>query len=583
MTGNRPVLLLVALLAMLIMAGCDEADTTDNGDTMIDNIMAGLGEQECPAQEWPMAEPDYTSKVTRDFTAFDDGLARFTPERAAELDAVLTTATIPKIQGLLESGNLTSEELVTYYVDRIKRYDVDKLNSVMTLNQQAPATAAALDAERAENGSRGPLHGIPVLLKDNIATADMLTTAGAYALRNWQPERDAFLVSQLRDAGAIILGKTNLSEFANYTDPCTPNGFSTLGGQTQNVQGPFDPLGSSSGSAVAAAANFAAATVGTETQGSLIAPADVNGVFTLKTSRGLVSRDHIVPLLEAQDVPGPMARNATDLAVMLTAMAGSDTNDPVTAELASLDGTNYLTFASPEAAAGLRVGVPTFLPESADTQAALFESLGLEYTDEARQQFIDSFAEQNRTTSDPMAAALEQAGLQVVRVDAVAAGNIPGGDLNAVLPYGFRTDFDAFMQTLGANAPIGSLAEVAALNAEDPANRVPYGQRYITGAVESEMTAAEFEEAVATNRSSARDALEAVLKDNEIDVLFFQSGQAYAPAGLPALSVPTGLNEDGEADSIHLIAAYGGEGALITAAYALEQAGAERPIPTLGE
>ncbi|MEZ4519622.1 MAG: amidase family protein [Chloroflexota bacterium] len=146
----------------------------------------------------------------------------------------------------MTTRKLTSVELVTYYVDRIRRYDIGKLNAIMTLNPQALATAAVLDDERANGLMRGPLHGIPVLLKDNIATADMPTTAGVFALRNWQPDHDAFLTARLREAGAIVLGKTNLSEFANYTDPNTPNGFSTLGGQTQNPHGPFDPLGSSS-------------------------------------------------------------------------------------------------------------------------------------------------------------------------------------------------------------------------------------------------------------------------------------------------------------------------------------------------
>ena len=168
---------------------------------------------------------------------------------AAEIDALLAGKSIPEIQALLDSGDLTSVELVTYYVDRIQRYDVDRLNSVIELNPQVLADAAAADAARSEGNVLGALHGIPVLLKDNIATGGGLhTTAGAYALKDWQPARDAFLVQQLRDAGAVIFGKANLSEWANYMDPCMPSGFSVVGGQTRNPYGPHETYGSSSGS-----------------------------------------------------------------------------------------------------------------------------------------------------------------------------------------------------------------------------------------------------------------------------------------------------------------------------------------------
>ncbi|MCA9968378.1 MAG: hypothetical protein KC423_29235, partial [Anaerolineales bacterium] len=199
---------------------------------------------------------------------FADALAGLTAERRTELDALLADATVLDMRAAMDDGQLTSEELVTWYIDRIRRYDIDILNAVMELNPQALEIARQLDAERATGNVRGNLHGIPVLLKDNIATGDgMHTTAGADALKDWQPDRDAFMVQQLREAGAVILGKANLSEWANWMDPCMPDGFSTLGGQTRNPYGPFTTYGSSSGSAVAAAANLAAVTVGTETQG----------------------------------------------------------------------------------------------------------------------------------------------------------------------------------------------------------------------------------------------------------------------------------------------------------------------------
>lgn len=510
---------------------------------------------ECPEYTFPLAEPPYTNKVARDFSAFESALAAFPPERASELDLALTNATIPEIQDQLSSGALTSAELVTYYVDRIRRYDIGKLNSVMTLNPETLAIAAALDAERAAGSVRGPMHGIPVLIKDNIATGDgMPTTAGAYALRNWLPSRDAFLVRRLREAGAIILGKANLSEFANYVDQCMPNGFSTLGGQTRNPHGPYDPSGSSSGSAVAVAANLVPVSVGTETQGSIIMPAWANGVYGLKTSRGLVSRDFIVPLLEAQDVPGPFARNATDLAIVLTVMAGVDANDPATAAAASLDGFDFLQYATNTPAASVRVGVPTFLPGSAGSEAASAEQV----TD-----------------------VLDRAGLTVVPIEATAISSLPTTDLGAILPLGFRTNFDHFMQSLGSDAPVASLADVARMNAEDPANRVPYNQRSIVGAVEATMSYAELDSAVIANREATQTSIDELMEKYKIDVLYFPQGQQYSAAGYPALSVPNGLDEMGRPQSMIFTGGFLSEPSLLTVAYTLEQANGGRPIPVL--
>lgn len=184
--------------------------------------------------EFPRPEPDYNAKLARDFSAFEDALAAFTLERAAEIDALQAGKTVLEIQTLLDGDQLTSEELVTYYVDRIKRYDVDNFNSVLALNPQALEEAKAMDAERANGQSRGMMHGIPILLKDNIAIKGMNTAAGAYAMKDWTPDRDATVTTALRTSGAVILGKANLSEWANWMDAGMPNGFSALGGQTRN-------------------------------------------------------------------------------------------------------------------------------------------------------------------------------------------------------------------------------------------------------------------------------------------------------------------------------------------------------------
>ena len=323
--------------------------------------MTARTQEACPdaaSRTFPLAEPDYNAKRPLDLSAFADALAAFDPARAQELDALLAGKALPELQALLDSGDLTSVELVTYYLDRIQRYDVDRLNSVIELNPQALADAAAADAARSAGNVLGALHGIPVLLKDNIATGgDLHTTAGAYALKDWQPDRDAFLVQQLRDAGALIFGKTNLSEWANYMDPCMPSGFSVVGGQTRNPYGPHETYGSSSGSGVAVGANLTTVAVGSETSGSLIQPARVNSIVGMRPSLGLISRDYVVPLGPHLDTTGPMGRSVTDVALLLNVLKGVDENDPKTADAAALAGVDFTQYLSLDEARKVRVGV----------------------------------------------------------------------------------------------------------------------------------------------------------------------------------------------------------------------------------
>src|SRR3954454_6555418 len=242
----------------------------------------------------------------------------------------LQTVTIPQLQTAMNAKKLTSVELVEAYLARIKAYD--KFNAIRTLNPHAVELAAVRDDERRSGHSRGPLQGIPVLLKDNVGTDDMPTTAGSIAMQGAVPRRDATLTARLRKAGAIILGKTNLSEWANWMATGMPNGYSSLGGQVVNAYDGGDPSGSSSGSGVAASLALAAATIGTETSGSILSPSLANSDVGLKTTRGITSRTGIIPLAERFDVPGPIVRNVTDAAVVMGAIAGFDPDDPATAE-----------------------------------------------------------------------------------------------------------------------------------------------------------------------------------------------------------------------------------------------------------
>ncbi|WP_439182163.1 amidase [Carboxylicivirga taeanensis] len=248
----------------------------------------------------------------------------------------LSEATIQELQEKLQSGELTSEQIVRLYLNRIKQLDKDgpMLNAIIEVNGDAVHIARQLDEERSLGKVRGPLHGIPVLLKENIDTADqMITSAGSLALANHRAGKDAFIVTQLRAAGAVILGKTNLSEWANFRSTNSSSGWSSRGGQTRN---PYvldrTPCGSSSGSAVAVAANLAPLAVGTETDGSIVCPSGINGIVGIKPTVGLLSRSGIIPISESQDTAGPMARTVRDAALLLTVMAGEDQADAATAK-----------------------------------------------------------------------------------------------------------------------------------------------------------------------------------------------------------------------------------------------------------
>ena len=487
--------------------------------------------------QFPLAEPEYNGKRALNFAPFAEAMDSLDARRAAALDGLLANATLLDIQQLMAKGELSAAGLVTYYAARIRRYDMGKLNAVMELNPQALEIARELDAERARGRMRGPLHGIPVLIKDNIATAaGMHTTAGAWALRTWQPQRDAFLVAQLRKAGAVILGKANLSEWANYMDPSMPNGFSVLGGQTRCPCGPFDPSGSSSGSGVAVAANLAAVAVGSETLGSIVAPSAANAVVGLKVSMGLVSRDHIIPLIDWMDVPGPMGRTVTDVAVLLAAMTGADDNDPATEVLAGRDPADYTQYLDIRRAAGMRVGI-------ADMDEAAIEALAARWA-AWMEEPIDTLRSEIRRDDARMqeqAKTLGTLGIEMVKVPPAAIP--PEPPYTQVIDYAFRDALNRFLLGLGDEAPVHSLAEIVAINAQDLHNRAPYGQGYLVSALNCGMTAQEYS-AEATAHQAVRTRVSALFAEYRLDALLSRA-YVYAAAGLPALSVPAGYDQTG--------------------------------------
>ena len=280
---------------------------------------------------------------------------------SAPAPAELDELTITELQQGMQSGKYSARELVEKYSHRIS--DIDKkgpaLASVIEMNPDAEQIAAALDRERKEKGPRGPLHGIPILIKDNIDTNDrMMTTAGSLALVGAKPARDAFIAQKLREAGAVILGKTNLSEWANFRSTKSSSGWSGRGGQTKN---PYslerNPCGSSSGSGAAVAANLCAAAIGTETDGSVVCPSSANSLVGIKPTIGLVSRTGIIPIAHSQDTAGPMGRTVSDAAILLTALTGIDPRDEATNARRGQPATDYMKFLDKDGLRGMRLGI----------------------------------------------------------------------------------------------------------------------------------------------------------------------------------------------------------------------------------
>jgi amidase len=438
-------------------------------------------------------------------------LSPLSDARVGELEGLTEHATIPELQAEMAAGRLSSAELTRLYLARIQRYN-DRLGAWLEVNPQALEEAWQLDEERKTGRVRGPLHGVPLALKDNIATAAPLhTTAGAAVLQEATPDREAFIVRRLREAGAVILGKNNLSEWANFMTTNSVNGFSALGGHTRNPYGPFDVGGSSSGTAVAVAANLAVAGVGSETSGSLVYPAAQNGIFTLKPSLGLVSRDRVIPITEAQDTAGPLTKNPTDLAVLMSVLAAYDPADPRTERAKALGEEAFSLQDVPFA--GLRVGWVDHTQREGDQEALgrlarLFRDLGGE-----------------------------------VEVIPFPAQEI---DMMPVLRYGLREGVNAYLKATGA--PVSSLAEVIAFNEANP-GAAPYGQDLLIASQNEPMSQEEYRALVEKNRQAGTAVLEGLMQERRVSLLLTVSNSLSAytsTSGFPVLTLPAGYRPSGE-------------------------------------
>jgi len=436
----------------------------------------------------------------------------------------LVEVTIPELQAKMKSGVLTSRRLVEMYLERIKQVDT-KTRSVLELNPDALAIADQMDKERKKGKLRSPLHGIPVLIKDNIDTADkMHTTAGSLALLDAPtPKQDAFVAARLRKAGAVILGKTNLSEWANFRSTRSISGWSGRGLQTNN---PYfldqNPCGSSSGSGVSVSANLCAAAVGTETNGSIICPSVTNGIVGIKPTVGLVSRSGIIPISHSQDTSGPMARTVTDAAIMLTAMAGTDKNDSATAEADKHAAKDYTKFLDLQGLKSARLGLVTFPPQrNADAWKAYY------------QPFLDK---------------MRDAGATLVEVKFPDFGQNAGNDRTAVLQFEFKADLNKYLAARGGTYT--TLEQLIKFNDDNKDKELPkFGQEiFVSSQARGDLTDKAYLEALANVRKQTReDGIDALLAANKLDAFVGPtSGAAWsiaAVAGYPSITVPIGLRD----------------------------------------
>ncbi len=493
----------------------------------------------------------------------------------------LEELTISELQAGMQSGKFTSRSLVKKYLDRIDDIDKDgpKLNSVIEVNPDAMSIAEALDRERKEKGVRGPLHGIPILVKDNIDTADsMMTTAGSLALVGSRPAQDSYVARKLREAGAVILGKTNLSEWANFRSSHSTSGWSGRGGQTKNayVQD-RNPCGSSSGSGAAAAANLCAAAIGSETDGSVVCPSSANSLVGIKPTVGLIGRSGIIPISHSQDTAGPMARTVRDAAILLGALTGIDANDAVTKTSERKSFTDYTQFLNKDGLRGARLGV-------------------------ARKYF--GFSDLVDKLMNDLIAEMKKMGAVIVDpADIPSSGKFDDSELEVLL-YEFKADLNSYLGRLGPGAQVHSLQNVIDFNEKNRDRELTYfGQDLlIKSQAKGPLTEKKYLQALAKNHLLSRtQGIDFVMRKNRLDAMIAPTGgpawptdwingdhftggysSASAVAGYPHITVPAGY-VFGLPVGMSFFAGAWSEPKLIKYAYAFEQATkARRPPKFLG-
>jgi amidase len=509
-------------------------------------------------------------------TALAPALAQAAQSAAPEVPSFeLEEVTVRELQQGMSSGKLTARSLSEKYLGRIEAIDKRTINSVIEVNPDALAIAEQLDRERKAKGPRGPLHGIPVLIKDNIGTHDrMMTTAGSLALMGSIPPRDSFVAQKLREAGAVILGKTNLSEWANFRSTHSTSGWSGRGGQTHN---PYaldrNPCGSSSGSGAAVSANLCAVAIGTETDGSIVCPSNANGCVGIKPTVGLVSRAGIVPISHSQDTAGPMARTVADAAALLGVLTGVDANDSATAASKGKAHSDYTRFLNPKALRGARLGVVRkafgFNPD----------------VDRIMESALAELKRQGAELVDP--------------ADPPTWGKWRDQE-NEIFLYEFKADLNAYLAGLGPQAPVHTLEEIIKFNEAHPKQEMPYfGQElFVQSQAKGPLTSKEYREALEkAQRLTRKEGIDAIMDQHKLDALVAPTGgpawltdlvdgdsfgggssSAAAVAGYPGVTVPAGFIF-GLPVGISFFGRAWSEATLIRLAYSFEQATKVRKPP----
>ncbi len=487
--------------------------------------------------------------------------------------------TVDDLQRMMESGEHTARSITQAYIDRIEAMDRQgpELRSMIEINPDALEIADELDAERRAGGPRGPLHGIPVALKDNLDTHDrMTTTAGSLALEGSIPPRDSFVAERLRAAGAILLGKANMSEWAYFRGERATSGWSARGGQCVN---PYalnrNPCGSSSGSGVAASANLCALTVGTETGGSIMCPSSSNGIVGIKPTVGLWSRSGIIPISHSQDTAGPMTRTVRDAAILLGGAVGVDPRDEATSRSDGNFHSDYTQFLDPAGLEGARIGVARSFTGFDPRVMALFEDAIL---------------------------AMRDAGAVIVDPANLPVANWRDELPLIVLEYEFKADLNAYLATLGPDAPVRTLAEIIEFNEQNAELEMPHfgQQRMIASQARGPLTDEVYLNAVRTiQRGNREDGIDALMDEHQLDAIVaptrdlpwttdhikgdrLDGGSSAGPAaiaGYPDISVPMGF-VSGLPAGVSFFGRAWSEPVLIRIAYAFEQATQHRQAPT---
>lgn len=469
--------------------------------------------------------------------------------------------TILEMSELIDKGEITSVGLVKAYFERIALYDKNgpKLNSILELNPDALFIAEALDFERERTGKRSYLHGIPIVVKDNINTGDkMHTSAGSLALADLYAPSDAFLVKKLREAGAVILGKANMTEFANFMAENMPPGYSSRGGQVVN---PYNrdksPSGSSSGSAVAVAANLCAVAIGTETDGSIISPSRENSIVGLKPTVGLISREGIIPISHSQDTAGPMTRTVTDAAILLQAIIGVDENGPATWKSSGNYMAKYTKFLQDSSIKGLRIGIcPAHYEKFTEDEEEILE------------EAID---------------VLKSKGADIVYLKDLYE-EIPE-ERSSVLYHEFKNGINYYLSTVLGRTKMKNLADIINFNKENAEKALKYGQKLLEDSEAKSGTLTEEDYIIGRLgdiKSYGEDCLERIMNDEKLDaILFLEWTSIAAISGYPSIIVPAGFTSNGTAEGITFIGKPFNEETLLKLAYVYEQATKKRQIPNL--